>query len=286
MEYMTGLEIRKRLRAGGCVFGTHITTLPNPNATLLSAQMDLDFAFFCTEHLPLDRNEISLLCRFYARECGASPIVRVPASDDTDAMSMALDAGAEGIIVPYVETEEEVRNAAAVIRHRPIKGRLQRELRDGKRELSPKMAAYLETFNRNNYLIIGIESVPALENLDALLTAAEVDAVFLGPHDITTSMGIPEEYGHPDFIATIEDTIRRCRRHNVGVGIHLPLLKIESDTLRRWLEAGMNLLINGTDIAILREAMNAQIRQLRELTQTSLAESQAPDEQKLATCIA
>ncbi len=278
--------MRARLRAGQCVFGTHITTLPNPNVTLLSAQMEMDFAFFCTEHLPLDRNEISLLCRFYAGQCGVSPIVRVPAAGDTAAMAMALDAGAEGIIAPYVETEEEVRQAASVIRHRPLKGLYQRELREGTRTLSPEMAAYLETFNRNSYLIIGVESVPAIENLEALITAAEVDAVFLGPHDITTSMGIPEEYGHPDFVRTVEDIILRCRRHNVGVGIHLPLLRQEPAALQRWLAAGMNLLINGTDISLLQEAMNQQLRELRRLSQTVPTQAAPePTAQKLATCI-
>lgn len=282
---MNGSEIRKRLRTGECVFGTHITSLPNPNATLLAAGMDLDFAFFCTEHLPLDRNEIALLCRFYADQCGVSPIVRVPAASDTTAMATCLDAGAEGIIVPYVETEEEVRQAASVIRHRPLKGRFQRELREGTRELSSKLSTYLEAFNRHSYLIIGVESVPALENLEALITAAEVDGVFLGPHDITTSMGIPEEYTHPDFLQAIESAIHLCRRHDVGIGIHLPLLHIESQTLRRFLNAGMNFLINGTDISILREAMNSQIRQLKELTESRSVKASARNEQKISTCI-
>ena len=282
---MNGSKIREKLQRGECVFGTHITNLPNPNVTMLAAQMDLDFAFFCTEHLPLDRNEISLLCRYYAGQCNVSPIVRIPAANDVAAIAMALDAGAEGIIVPYVETEEEVTQASSAVRHRPIKGRFLRELQDGERTLPAKMMSYLEAFNRDNYLIIGIESVPAIENIESLLNAGEVDAVFLGPHDITTSMGIPEEYSHPDFVQTIEDVIRRCRRHEVGVGIHLPLLQIEPAILNRWIDAGMNFLINGTDIAILRDAMNTQIRQLRELTEAPRSNLESHEERKLSTCI-
>lgn len=283
---MTGFEIRERLHNGSCVFGTHITSLPNPNAAMLSANMDLDFAFFCTEHLPLDRNEISLLCRFYSKICNVSPVVRVPSSQDTPAMACALDAGAEGIIVPYVESAEEVQEAASAIHHRPIKGRYQRELREGKRTLSPEMDKYIRNFNRNNYLIVGIESIPAIENLEPIITCAAVDAVFLGPHDITTSMGIPEQYDNPKFVETIEKAILICRRNRVGVGIHLPLMFIEKATLHRFLKAGMNFLINGTDIMILQNAMNSQIEALRTLTGTVRnTEAASVANEKIETCI-
>tara|TARA_R100000027_G_scaffold66167_3_gene61655 strand:+ start:25682 stop:26587 length:906 start_codon:yes stop_codon:yes gene_type:complete len=286
-KFMKGSEIRKRLHSGECVIGTHITGLPNPNVTSLAAGMELDFAFFCTEHLPLDRNEISLLCRYYAQQAGVSPIVRVPSADDTASIATTLDAGADGIIVPYIETEHQVRQASAAIRYRPIKGQIQQELIEGQRSLSLKMETYLEDFNRDNYLIIGIESVPAIKKLEALITAAPVDGVFLGPHDITVSMGIPEEYSHPDFVQAVEDIILRCRRNNVGVGIHLPLLQIDPEILAKWTGAGMNFLINGTDIAILREAMNSQIRRLRDFTQTSTSQEPKPESthKQAKTCI-
>lgn len=285
-HHMTGSKIRERLRDGSCVFGTHITSLPNPNVTMLSAGMGLDFAFFCTEHLPLDRTEISLLCRFYSSVCNVSPIVRVPSSRDTAAMATALDAGAEGIIVPYVETTDEVLEAASVIRHRPLKGRYQRELREARRQLSPSMDKYISHFNRNNYLVIGVESVPAIENLDTLISCAEVDAVFLGPHDITTSMGIPEQYDHPEFVSTIEQVIRNCRTRNVGVGIHLPLMLMDREILRRFLDAGMNFLINGTDIMILQNAMQTQIKALKAMIgEKEIITPISETERKLETCI-
>lgn len=260
---MTGTTIREKLHNGERVYGTHVSSLLNPNAAAIAVEIELDFAFFCTEHMPLDRTEIGWLCRFYAAH-GISPVVRVPGRD-ADAISMALDAGAEGIVVPYVETVAEVQQAVGAVRYRPIKGKLLRETLTGREELPQKTLEFLDRFNRDSYLIIGIESVEAMENLEQLITIDGVDGVFLGPHDITTSMGIPEEYGNPRFLDAVERVIRLCRRHSVGVGLHTPLLKLGNATLHRFCHAGLNWMINGADITVMRDAMNTQLRALREL---------------------
>lgn len=261
---MKGNQLREKLRRGERVYGTHITSLFNPNAALIAGGMNMDFAFFCTEHLPMDRNEISLLCHFYAARCGVSPIVRVPNANPT-AVAMALDAGAEGIIVPYVETAEEVRQVAGAVRYRPLKGAALQEALADPASLSPAMQDYFANFNAQTYLIIGVESGEAIENLDKLIAASNPDGVFLGPHDISVSLGIPEDYENPIFIDAVEDVILRCRKHSVGVGMHYPLMRLKKSILQRYLTAGMNWIVNGTDVTVLRDAMNSQLDFLRSI---------------------
>ncbi len=270
---MKGSLVREKLRNGECVFGTHIASLMNPIAASMAAEMELDFAFFCTEHMPIDRTEVGMLCQIYAAR-GISPIVRVP-SPDPISISKALDGGAEGIVVPYVETCEQVIECVGAVRYRPLKGEMLEEALSGARELSSKTHQFLNRFNRDKYLIIGVESLPAIENLEALITTADVDGVFLGPHDITVSMGIPEEYDNPLFLKTIESVIGRCRKLGVGVGLHTQLLKIDGQVLRSFINAGMNFMINGADIVVMRDAMNAQIRALREITGSERFHSEA-----------
>jgi len=260
---MTGLQIRELLHNGGRVYGTHIVSLGNPMAAAMSAEMELDFAFFCTEHMPLDRTEISMMCQLYAAK-GISPVVRIP-SPDAAAVSMALDGGAEGIVVPYLESIEDARRIAGAVRYRPLKGQLLQDVLDKKNTLSTKTQSFLDDFNDGRYLIIGIESVPAINQLEQLIEVSQADGVFLGPHDITTSMGIPTEYEHPDFIDVVEDVMRRCRRCNVGVGLHTKLLSIPENTLQRFFDAGMNWVINGSDVTIMRDAVNNQLRRLRKI---------------------
>lgn len=260
---MRGSQIKETLQQGGRVYGTHIASLMNPLAAAMATEMELDFAFFCTEHMPLDRTEISMMCQLYAAK-GISPVVRVPSPDAT-AVGMALDAGAEGIVVPYLESLDDARRMAGAVRYRPLKGQSLQDVLDKKKTLSPKTQSFFNDFNDGRYLIIGIESVPAINQLEELIEVSQADGVFLGPHDITTSMGIPTEYEHPDFIATIEDVIQRCRRCNVGVGLHMQLLKLPENALNRFFDAGMNLIINGSDITVMRDAMNDQLHTLRQI---------------------
>lgn len=259
---MNGTTMRERLHRGDGVYGTHICSMLNPKAMAMVAEVELDFAFFCSEHMPIDRTEISQFCHFFAAR-GISPLVRVTTCVPIE-IAAVLDGGAQGILVPYVETVEEVKAAVGAVKYRPIKGELLSACLEGRQELPAATRAFLGRFNAEHYLIIGIESVPAIGRLEALITTEGVDAVFLGPHDISTSMGMPEQYDDPAFVATIEDVIRRCRANGVGVGVHYPLFQLPESTLRRWLDAGMNLIINGADVVIMRNAMNEQLGRLRE----------------------
>lgn len=265
---MKGTILKTKLHQGECVFGTHIISYMNPVAAALTAEIALDFAFFCTEHIPIDRTELSTLCHFYASR-GISPIVRVPTCNETQ-IAAALDGGAEGIVVPYVETVEEVNRAVAAVNYRPIKGRQLETFMKDRKAIPENMQQFLSRFNASRYLIIGVESVEAMDNLESLISIDGVDGVFLGPHDITTSMGIPEEYENPKFLDAIEDVIRRCRKASVGVGIHIKLFTIREENLLRFLRAGMNWIINGSDVTIMRDAMNAQLSRLRSLTESEL----------------
>lgn len=267
---MRGSQIKETLQQGGRVYGTHIASLMNPLAAAIATEMELDFAFFCTEHMPLDRTEISMMCQLYAAK-GISPVVRVP-SPDAVAVGMALDAGAEGIVIPYLESVDDARRMAGAVKYRPLKGKLLKNVLSGESTLNNETTRFLQKFNDDRYLIIGIESVPAIEKLEQLIDAAEAEGVFLGPHDITTSMGIPEQYNHPDFINTIENIMCRCHRRNVGVGLHTQLMKLPEDVLQRFFDAGMNWVINGADITVMRDAMNQQLRQLRQMGNGSMVD--------------
>jgi 4-hydroxy-2-oxoheptanedioate aldolase len=176
---------------------------------------------------------------------------------------MAIDTGAEGITVPYVESVEQVERCVGAVKYRPIKGKLLEDILSNRNALSEKTQNFLSEFNRNQYLIIGIESVAAVENLERMIDVEGVDGVFIGPHDLTVSMGIPTEYTHPEFINTVENIARTCREKGVGVGIHTDLVGMEPSIFAKLRQAGMNWMLHSADITILRNALNDQLRQLR-----------------------
>ena len=131
-----------------------------------------------------------------------APIVRIPEPDPYRAC-MALDGGASGIIAPYVETPEQVRKLYGAVKLRPVKGAVLEARIQGSMALPGETGAYVDQRNADNVLIINIESTPALANLDAILEVPGIDAVLVGPHDLSCSLGVPEQYTHPLFLEKI-----------------------------------------------------------------------------------
>src|SRR6187200_2271031 len=161
---MNGREIIAALHAGRPVFSSAMVSI-SPQWPALVKQAGLDFVFVDTEHTPIDRATLSWICQTY-QAMGLPPVVRIPCNDPFEACK-ALDAGAGGVIGPYVETPEQVAALAGAVKLRPLKGkRLAEALRDRK-TLQSELRDYLEKRNADKILIANIESVPAIENLHA-----------------------------------------------------------------------------------------------------------------------
>src|SRR5688572_6928535 len=116
---MNSKQLRAALRSGKHAYGTLIVS-DSPRWPAQVARIGLDFVFIDTEHVALDRKEMSWMCQAYAA-LGLTPLVRIP-SPDPYAATMALDAGAAGIVAPYVETVEQVKALHGAVKLRPIKG--------------------------------------------------------------------------------------------------------------------------------------------------------------------
>lgn len=254
---MRGELVRQKFHNGDCVYITHVVSLGNPIHAVINATLEVDAIFICTEHMPIDRTEVSMMCQFYALN-GISPMVRISHPCAREAAKY-VDGGAQGIVVPYVETIDEVKAVVGAVKYRPIKGEQLQKYMDGE-EPNDKMKAFFNRFNRDNYVIIGIESVAAIRRLEELVTIKGVDAVFLGPHDITCSMGIPEEYEHPDFVRTVVNVIKRCRKAGVSVGIQMDLT---NPNTKPFLDAGMNFIFHLADVVKMRNVMNKEFTSLR-----------------------
>jgi 4-hydroxy-2-oxoheptanedioate aldolase len=254
---MTGSELREALRAGRRVYGTAIlSTSPKwPGAVQGSGA---DFVFIDTEHTPIDRACLSWMCQTY-RHCGLAPVVRIPSPDPYQACQ-ALDGGACGVVAPYVESPEQVRRLVGAAKLRPLKGeRLADALADHS-TLGEPLAGYLGTFNAQSVLIVNIESVPAIDALDDICAVEGLDAVLVGPHDLSVSLGIPEQYRAAPFDAAVKQIIRTARRHGLGAGVHFWLgidLEIE------WARAGANLMLHSSDLFILGQTLRRDLDEMR-----------------------
>jgi len=254
---MTGREIIAALHSGRYVYSTSITS-PSPLWPSFVKQIGIDFVFLDTEHIPQDRQTMSAMCQTYSA-LGIPPVVRVPCNDPYEACKL-LDGGAGGIIGPYLETADQARALVGAVKWKPLKGRrLDNFLRDPS-TIEPELRKYLEDRNGDKIFIANIESVPAIENLHEICSVPGVDAVLIGSHDLSCSLGIPEKYDHPKFDEAVRKIFRIAREHNVGAGIHC---WFGNDAHIRWAQAGGNLVMHSSDLSAFSNTLKAGIAELR-----------------------
>ncbi len=190
---------------------------------------------------------------------GLPPVVRIPCNDPFEACK-ALDAGAGGVIGPYLETADQVRGLVGAVKLRPLKGRCLQEALHDPNTLEPELRDYLEQRNGDKILIANIESVPAIENLHEICSVPGLDAVLIGPHDLSCSLGIPEQYDHPRFDEAARTIFRIAREHHVGAGMHFWL---GIDRQVAWAKAGGNLVMHSSDLFAFSHTIKSEVAHLR-----------------------
>src|SRR3989442_13497594 len=136
---MTGRDIINNLHEGRRVFSSAIVAT-SPLWPNLAKQTGIDFVFVDTEHTPIDRQTLSWICQTY-QALGLPPVVRIPCNDPFEACK-ALDAGAGGVIGPYVETADQVRGLVGAVKLRPLKGRRPQEALRDRNRLQPELPDY------------------------------------------------------------------------------------------------------------------------------------------------
>ena len=254
---MDGFKLKQHLAEGKRAYGTAILTA-SPLWPPLVAKTGIDFVFIDTEHIAINRSELSWMCRTYAA-LGLPPVVRIPSPDPYEACQV-LDGGAVGLVAPYIESPEQVKALVGAVKWRPLKGkRLDRFLQTDTL-LEPDLTAYLETRNQNHLLLINIESRPAIENLDEILSVPGLDGILIGPHDLSCSLGIPEQYEHPEFHAAIKTIITKARSKGLIAGNHF----CEDPKLHaKWAKDGENFIVRSNDLYLFTRALRQEIKKMK-----------------------
>ncbi|MCH9670114.1 MAG: hypothetical protein K0U93_01585, partial [Gammaproteobacteria bacterium] len=215
---MNPIKLKRTLKSGGHVFGCMISAMASARFGSALAGSTIDYAIIDAEHGSRDRAELQTLSTML-RNADITPVVRVPIPK-REWVAMALDAGAAGVLVPYCETVEEVEEVVATAKWHPLKGEyLMRAKREGVFP-SRETKKYLANRHKESFIIIGIESEPAVKNLDNILAVGDIDGVFIGPNDMSTSLGIPDDYKNPKYLKTIKTVIKKCEAAGVPVMVH------------------------------------------------------------------
>lgn len=254
---MPAKTLKQKLVEGETVFGTFFTTAVAPSIVKFIPEGSLDFVIASAEHTSLDLAEFLPL--YHALQAkGIACLVRTH-SREPDDVSKVCDVF-DGVVVPYVEDVEMAKRLAAAAVYRPLKGvALDRVLKDGKWPSDATRKYITEVKCPDTVFVPMIESVRAVENLDAICSIPGVNAVFVGPGDLTVNMGIPTEYDHADLIAINQRVIDTANRHHVAAGCWFGK---PEQTLRN-IKQGARFIVHSNDGSLFQDGLTRAFGQFR-----------------------
>jgi len=253
--------LNQKLRAGETVYGQMILELFSPGIAPMLSNAGLDFVIYDMEH---GRCDIALASQLImsCRGTRLTPLVRVP---DLYAfpLSRVLDLGARGVMIPRVETGQQMQDAIAQLKYAP-QGRRGVALGLAHDDFRPRGAAYFAEANQETVVIGIVETARALENLDAITGSPGLDIAWMGHYDLTVSLGIPAQFDHPRFLEAMAALVASCRRHGIAAGF---LPATPEDTVH-WVHEGFRAICLGTEVGVFSKAVShfhsAVLRQLGE----------------------
>jgi len=230
----------------------------DPEIASVLGAAGLDFFFVDTEHSPATYPDIQALVRS-ARAAGVVPLVRVT-DNLPHLISRALDVGAMGIIVPRVHSPEAARAAVEVAKFPPL-GRRGFGLGSVITDYHDRPAAEeIESCNRETMVVVQIESKEAVDSVEEIASLKGLDALFIGPYDLSLSLGIIEQFDKPIFWDAVDRVVAACEKSGLAAGVQSGDMAFLRETQRR----GVRFLMYSSDARVLFSAYKQGIRALRE----------------------
>jgi len=249
--------LKSRLLDGQKVVGPFIK-FTDPGLVEIFGKTGFDFVIIDTEHGPLGTETVENLVRA-AELAGISAVVRVRRNDPS-LISRVLDVGAEGILVPQIATKREAQNVVRAAKFAP----------DGERGVCCYVRAaayshenkfdYFTKANRESVVIVLIEGKRGLENLDQIIQVPGIDIVFIGPYDLSQSLGLPGQVDHPLVAEKMQEVVNKAQKAGLAVGTFVD--NMEAATL--WSRVGVQFIAYSVDAGIIYQASRDLVFKLKE----------------------
>lgn len=249
-------DLKERMTRGETVYGIFL----NAGSSVLAEVAGLagfDFVLIDSEHGPtgvMENREIVQAAEYR----NTIPLVRVP-NGNSDTILKMLDIGAHGILVPHINTAEEARQVARAARYYP----------EGNRGVASTRAAdygftslteYFGLANRRNLVAVQCEDIACLPQVDAIAAVEGVDMLFVGPYDLSSTMGTPGKVDYESIKEMVDSVLAAVKRHGKLAGIFTK----NADEAKFYAELGFQLVIVGTDIQSFAGVCRSLVSQLKE----------------------
>jgi 4-hydroxy-2-oxoheptanedioate aldolase len=264
-EALTGAEFKNQLREGKPKMGLFLNS-HSPTVAEQLAHSGYDWLLVDTQHGPMGNLELSAMLAGIANG-GAKSMVRVQGYHDRGGIQQALDMGADGVLVPYINSADEARQAVSCARY-PTAGT--RSVYFPQRSMNRAgLLGYAGAANDNVILALQVETDSCIKNIDEIAAVAGVDLLFLGQNDLCMSMGLYEKYKFPDMYTSPElgaatDKLRRAaKRNNVILGLFL----FGTARVGEFLEKGFPFISIGNDLHHILTQAGAYVKDMETVSQ-------------------
>ncbi len=247
-------NFKARLANGEKLFGTMVT-LPTPAAAEILADAGFDWLFIDGEHGPLETSELLAILQTVGDRVAC--IVRVPESGEVP-IKKVLDLGATGVIVPQVNTAEQAADVVRYSKYAP----------DGNRGVGlarahgygMKFSEYIEAANDQTVVIVQAEHATAVDNIESILKVPGIDAVLLGPYDLSASLGKMGQVDDPVVTSAIDRVTTACQNAKIPLGY----FGVTAAAVQKYIDGGYTLIVAGVDTLFLGQAASSLLAELKQ----------------------
>jgi len=252
-------RLKEALHAGRVQYGTFLS-LPDPLVAERVSRVGWDWVLIDMEHGQVDLSAAAMMMAAMPDDQGApTPLVRVPRASH-DHIKRALDAGAFGILAPMVMDAAEAETVVAATRYPPAGNR---SVAGGRAPVAFRTtnAEYFQRANAEVLALIQIEHIDAVERVDQILSVPGLDGVYIGPSDLSASMGLPPSLSQTDprFVEAVRRVRDAARRHGVPLGIMVAGL----EDARRWMAEGFLYFGVTSELSFMLSGMSQFLRDAR-----------------------
>ncbi len=247
-------KTKAKLKDGQSVYGC-IVNLPNASLVEILAREGWDFLLFDGEHGTLDPGDCEHMVRA-AELCDVTPVVRATTNQPAVILRY-LDTGAQGVHVPWVNTAAETESAIRSIKYQPRGVRGLAGVRASQYGKIP-LGEYTQRANAETISVIHIETAEAAEQISEIAAVDDVDVIFVGPTDLSHSLGLPGQVDHPDVQAVIAQIVEAVRNAEPALGIYAG----SAEAVQRWRSQGFQYFAIGFS-ALLRPAVQDYLQAVR-----------------------
>lgn len=251
--------VKRKLREGGHAIGTFVK-IYDPCAVELLGLTGYDFVVIDNEHVAMSREKMVQLLRA-ADVTGIVPIVRVRENRAVEILQ-ALDEGALGVMVPQVNSKEEALAAVQSVKYAP----------EGQRGYAPSHRAagygtadpqeFAIQSNEQILLACYCETVAAVEQIDDILSVGDIDVIFIGPFDLSQSLGYVGQGRHPKVVETIESILPKIVQSGKAAGI----IAADMEEAKQWMSKSVRYITISSDLGMIASSAKQTIKEWRELT--------------------